>query len=166
MKNCKFENVHNLLVITDNLFRDTKSEVFSSLLERKRKRVMILRDLRPMIREIRTHFRIFHFRVSFKFHGKEEECDRIGREGQACIDTDLISFIRQLVKRATIPTPGKNYGSVSKLRRNVALQLLRCGLLLRLVVAVSWVRRLLGRGLDRRWRGVSIRTERTCSFVS
>lgn len=130
MKNCKFENVHNLLVITDNLFRDTKSKVFSSLLERKRKRVMILRDLRvrPMIREIRTHFRIFHFRVSFKFHGKEEECDRIGREGQACIDTDLISFIRQLVKRATIPTPGKNYGSVSKLRCVTAFAL-------RLVVA-------------------------------
>lgn len=46
MKNCKFENVHNLLVITDNLFQDTKSKVFSSLVERKRKRVMILRDLR------------------------------------------------------------------------------------------------------------------------
>lgn len=108
--------------------------------------------------------------ISLKFHGKEKECDRIEREGQARIDTDLISFIRQLVKRATIPTPGKNYGSVSKLRAacNVALRtVLRCGLLLRLVVAVSWVRRLLGRGLDRRWREFpSARNERARLFLN
>lgn len=98
---------------------------------------MILRDLRPMIREIHTHFRIFHFRVSFKFHGKEEECDRIGREGQACIDTDLISFIRQLVKRATIPTriPERITGAyrsfVVTLRYSFCVAACCCGLLLR-----------------------------------